>query len=286
MENDLMEAAAIHLASPLTNNTTIAPIEVVDDDSSQQNNYLPLFKPDKIRVKEYWDIISLVAPNKESKRWKTNDAIAAYCIKCKIKIPYSTENPKHVKRHMNKYHEHFLNKRKATHEVPEVKTLHHFYSKKIKMDLLNAPKSDQIKGEALLVNWVATSLRPFTIVEDKGFLEFVDFLCNLNKKFIVPGRIKLRNQLVLFGELARLKMKNKIKADAKYFSLTSDIWSSRTMESFMAITFHAISDNFDMMNMTLDVKPLTGRHTGIFIARQIREAFVEWGMCLYLLILY
>ena len=65
----------------------------------------------------------------------------------------------------------------------------------------SASNADQLKGEAILVKGVAESLRPFTIVEDSGFREFVQFVCNLNKEFSVLGRQKLRSQLVLFAEI-------------------------------------------------------------------------------------
>ena len=39
-----------------------------------------------------------------------------------------------------------------------------------------AMKSDQTKGEVLLVKWIAESIWPFIIGEDNGFLNFVDFL--------------------------------------------------------------------------------------------------------------
>ena len=124
----------------------------------------------------------------------------------------------------------------------EVKTLDHFYSKKLKTDLLPPSKADQTKGKTLSVKWVAESLRPFTVVEDKGFRKFVQFLCNLHKQFSVPGWIKLRNQLVSYGELVREKMKEKLQNDVKYFSATTDIWSSKTMGSFMGPSERVFSD--------------------------------------------
>jgi len=60
--------------------------------------------------------------------------------------------------------------------------------------------------------------------------------------------MKVRNQLIAFGELVKI------------FSTTTDIWSSRTMESFMAITLHAFTDDFNMINITLEVEPLQVKH--------------------------
>ena len=81
-----------------------------------------------------------------------------------------------------------------------------------------------------------------------------------------------------FGELVQLKMKEKIKRDIKYLGNTTDIWSSRTMESFMAITLQALTDDFNMINMTLEVEPLQRKHTGTYIMEKMSESFHNWGI--------
>ena len=240
----------------------------------------PLFKPRKVRVKEYWEFIALVAPNAdEKKEWKTSEAICAYCTKCKMKLPWTIKNPKQVQCHMDKNHHDFIVQSRSFKRKPmEPKTIQHFFSKKLKKDLQPAQKADQVKGKALLVHWVSKSLRPFTIVEDAGFRDIVDFLCNLNRNFSVPGRQKLQGQLVMYGELVREKMKQKIEDEVTYFSGTTDIWSSRTTESFMAITLHALSKDFEMINMTLEVDPLKGKHTGQFMKQRMIDSFENWGI--------
>jgi hypothetical protein len=72
--------------------SSAAPIIVLHEDiaESVSPSIPPLFKPTKVRVKEYWEIISLVAPFvDESKEWKTSDAVKAYCTKCNIPIHFS-----------------------------------------------------------------------------------------------------------------------------------------------------------------------------------------------------
>ena len=81
-----------------------------------------------------------------------------------------------------------------------------------------------------------------------------------------------------FGELVQLKMKEKIKRDIKYLGNTTDIWSSRTMESFMAITLHALTEDFNMINMTLEVEPLQGKHNGTYIMEKLIESFHKQGI--------
>ena len=70
-----------------------------------------------------------------------------------------------------------------------------FLAKIFKADLQPVSPADQKVGEAWLVKWIAESLRPFSIVEDEGFKEFTEFLCNVDGRFVIPSRYKLRKYL-------------------------------------------------------------------------------------------
>jgi len=84
---------------------TTAENNVKDNSAFKTTIESLLFKPNKIRVKEYWTFVSLVALGADpGKAWKSSDAISAYCSKCETKIPWSLKNPKHIHRHMEKFH--------------------------------------------------------------------------------------------------------------------------------------------------------------------------------------
>ena len=69
-----------------------------------------------------------------------------------------------------------------------------------------------------------------------------------------------------------------INKDIKSFSTTTDIRSSRTMESFMALTLHSLTEDFHPINFTLAVEPLRGRHTASFIKKSLEQQFECWGL--------
>jgi hypothetical protein len=86
------DAAAPQAATFTANDkaNSAAPIIVLHEDVAEGGSpsIPPPLKPTKVRVKEYWEIISLVAPYvHESKQWKTSDAVTAYCTKCNTLIP-------------------------------------------------------------------------------------------------------------------------------------------------------------------------------------------------------
>jgi len=93
----------------------------------------------------------------ELKEWKTSYAVKVYCTKCNIPIPWTVQNPKQVQMHMTKYHGDYLNKKRkgitATAD-DEQQTLNNYFSKKLWNDLAPEIKSDQTKGEVLLVKWI------------------------------------------------------------------------------------------------------------------------------------
>ena len=79
---------------------------------------------------------------------------------------------------MTKCHRDYLNKKRkgtAATANDEQQTLNNYFGKKLRNDLAPAMKSDQTKGEVLLVKLIAESLWTFLIVEDNGLLNFVDF---------------------------------------------------------------------------------------------------------------
>ncbi|MHA7927796.1 MAG: hypothetical protein ACX936_21570, partial [Marinobacter sp.] len=192
---------------------------------------------------------------------------------------------------MMKYHEDMLNPTEATvGEGRKSQTAHKLAAAAVgtpsiaqfcttsSRTLKVASPMDQKTGELLLVQWIGQSLRPFTIVEDQGFVAFSKFLCNLTTEFKLPSRQTVRNHLVQYGKLVHEKMKELIQEKVQDFSMTTDIWSSRTMQSFMAVTMHAIDNDFNLINLTLAVQPLRGRHTAALISSKLEACFENWGL--------
>jgi len=82
-------------------------------------------------------------------------------------------------------------------------------------------------------------------------------------------------------------IKAMIARECVHFSLTSDIWSSRTSEAYILLIIHYLTDNFDMKAMTLRCAPFSNvRHTGIEIANIIRNFLEDANLCLSGIVVY
>ena len=213
----------------------------------------------------------------EKKEWESKDTIAAWCLKCKEKIPYKLNDVNSVKRHIQKKHPNLF-KEEGSKKRQKTSALHDCFASVPKRDLKPSTTADQKMGEALLVQWTATSLRPFTIIEDKGFLQFVHWLNVLRTNFIVPSRNKHQDQLMKVADMVMKQLKTKIEKEMDYFTMTTDIWSSRVMESYMAETLHYLTQDFEIQNLTIEVTPFRGSHTALNIRNFWEDSFCAFGL--------
>ena len=75
------------------------------------------------------------------------------------------------------------------------------------------------------------------------------------------------------------KVINHSIADVTSYALTTDIWSSRAMQSYiMGLTIHFIDPNFCFCSYLLDVKELLDSHTGENNAQQLSEIINDWHL--------
>ena len=62
--------------------------------------------------------------------------------------------------------------------------------------------------------------------------------------FEVPSRNKHRAQLMKVADVVMRKVQMKIASEMDYFAITTDIWFSRVMESFMSEKLHYLTEEF------------------------------------------
>ena len=63
-------------------------------------------------------------------------------------------------------------------------------------------------------------------------------------------------------------------SEVQSVSLTSDMWTSMTMDAFLAVTYHFIDADFKPSTMLLGVTKFAQTHT----AEHIKEAKTSWRM--------
>ncbi len=65
--------------------------------------------------------------------------------------------------------------------------------------------------------------------------------------------------------------------DLKYFATTTDLRSSPTMEPFLSLTIHYITDDWNLGSRCLQTSYFPAEHTAEEIAQGLKEALESWG---------
>lgn len=159
-----------------------------DDSNGGERVTERLFDPERKQRTDLWKFIKLVAPTQEKKKWKTKEAVGAFCMKCASKIKYSAGTSQQILRHMERYHPDDLddskkssNKKRSTMQQLTIPAA----TKKLKA----ANETEAQKGNFLILKWIADSFRPLSVVEDPGFLDVIAFVNRLEKK--VYGTVEI-----------------------------------------------------------------------------------------------
>lgn len=108
---------------------------------------------------------------------------------------------------------------------------------------------------------MAIDLQPFSLVENKGFR---DLLHELEPRYEIPSRNYFRDRILpdIF-KLLKANVSSAI-AGAPAISFTTDMWTSQcAMDSYMSVTAHWISEDFNRKSALLICEHFEGPHTGM-----------------------
>ncbi|XP_022162110.1 zinc finger BED domain-containing protein 4-like [Myzus persicae] len=153
-------------------------------------------------------------------------------------------------------------------EIPILKTnpfkrkqlaITNFIPKKISVD-------SQKKIDNAFIQLFTKDLQPFSVVDDIGFKDFVNLL---NPSYKIPNRHAISKTLILEAyEKCFNEVKEIISNDLEMACMTTDCWTSRNTENYIAITNFknkivlAVSDNADNVQNALSTLQL--KHFGCF----------------------
>ena len=57
----------------------------------------------------------------------------------------------------------------------------------------------------------------------------------------------------------------------KIVAVTSDLWTSNTMQSYITLTGHFVDDRWNLNSLVFGTRLVTERHTGVNIAREVDQ---------------
>jgi hypothetical protein len=123
--------------------------------------------------------------------------------------------------------------------------------------------------------FIGKDMHPVSIVQGAGFKHMVQ---HLEPRYQVPHRKTFADRV-----LPNLYMKVKdsmssVITTADYYALTTDCWTSRANEAYIGVTFHTITNEWELQHFTLQNKELPDQHTADNLAKALQNALEQWKL--------
>ena len=240
-----------------------------------------LFKMAKPKREDIWSMLSFVAPTVEQgKKFSTSDCKEFYCHVCEKKFDYVPGQSHHARQHVETNHSDMLEKYWKDMDARKQQGVKRYFPTRSTSSAkkMKCGTADQERIETLMVNWFAKSLRPFALVEDPGFREFVRQLQAVKGEFRVPSRTTIKRKTASNARKERNHLRNELRNAVDTYCLTTDIWTCRNVRSFLALTIHYVTEDFDLKEHSLEVCHFPGKHTSGAICDKLASALGNWGL--------
>uniref|UniRef100_A0A3P8P8X8 BED-type domain-containing protein n=1 Tax=Astatotilapia calliptera TaxID=8154 RepID=A0A3P8P8X8_ASTCA len=177
------------------------------------------------------------------------DMTHGICKVCRMKIKYSG-NTTNMRAHLTRHHPKIALTAdgKASSKSAPLKN-------QPTLDTLSlaklSPNSERAKKITQSITYfICKDLRPYNIVENEGFSYMIK---TLEPRYVIP----LQPERV---------------------ALTCDAWTSRAVDSYVTITAHYLTADWQLLSYVLQTRTLHESHTGANIANLLQNTPQEWGI--------
>lgn len=185
----------------------------------------------------------------------------------------------HLKRHTKEFREFSLERNlkdsKKEENAGKQPTLSEVFQKK-ETFTTSHPRHIQITKS--VVEMMATDLHSYSLVQEKSFKNLLQVL---EPRYKLPSRTTFSQSLVpalYASEKKKLQvlLENEL-SNVPSLSLTTDTWTSRSNDSFLCLTAHYLTKDFDNRSFVLGNKNKGVSHSRLFIG-QLEEIVEEWKL--------
>ena len=123
--------------------------------------------------------------------------------------------------------------------------------------------------------FIAKDMRPFSVVDNVGFCELVRVL---EPRYHIPSRPHFSQEVIpaLYNEV-KANVTDVLKK-AESVAITTDGWTLRAVQSYITVTAHVITTEWEMTSFVLQTRPLFESHTGTNLADVLKATVQEWEL--------
>lgn len=196
------------------------------------------------------------------------DKTHAVCKVCHTKIKYFG-NTTNLRNHVSRFHQELASaasKKTADPAQPRIE------------ETLSTlpPNSERGKRITQAVSaFIAKDLRPYSVVENIGFRHL---LKTLEPRYKLPSRSHFTEKTIpaLYRETKAQVMDSMSKASR--VAITCDSWTSVATDSYLTVTAHYISEDWEILSHVLQTRAVYESHTGAHLAELLFNVVEEWQL--------
>ena len=122
---------------------------------------------------------------------------------------------------------------------------------------------------------IAVDSEPFTLVDHIGFTRLMKLV---EPRYKLPSDKYFSEKLIpeVYGKVCEeVKV---LVSEVGHVSITTDVWSSVAQDSYISLTCHYISADFERQQVCLHAAPFNDRHTGEHIATMLTNCPQSWNL--------
>lgn len=184
-----------------------------------------------------------------------------FCKKCKCSVGYSG-NTTNLKSHFQQC--------SSTKSSMSNSLIPYFKSTPSKLSNKSKRAKELTKG---LMKFVVKDLRPLSIVEGEGFLEFMNIAV---PEYIVPSKQTIIRLVEQTAQNEKINLKCFLK-NIPHVCITIDFWTSLTNHSYLGVTCHYL-DNWYLRTRVLETVEVPESHTSINIVNNLKYILKFWNI--------
>ena len=151
--------------------------------------------------------------------------------------------------------------------------------KQFSMDsFVNSPKklssSQSGKITQAIADMIIKDYVPLSIVESESFVNLMQIVA---PDYKVPSRNTVKSRLIKRYDDERDSLVKELNS-VQSVSLTTDTWTSNATESYITVTEHHITDDWEMQSNVLMTRAMPERHTGENLANKLLDCASEFEL--------
>lgn len=125
-----------------------------------------------------------------------------------------------------------------------------------------------------IAEFIARDMRPVSSIEGVGF---VNLIATLDPTYQVPSRKHVMKVLHEMRDDVTARLQAEL-GSAESVAVTTDHWTSHAMDSYLGVTVHFITGDWELVTRVLQVAEVRESHTAVNVAHDLQAVVEKWEL--------